>query len=100
RTRWPPRPMATCTPEYRSTSIAGPVPDRPDVHVHEAALHVHAHAAELLRLRQGLELRRRDVGQVHVDRVAVGVLAVARDLVALLAQDQVVLGMAKPRDDV
>ena len=50
-----------------------------------------------------VELLGGDVRDVEVERVAVRVVAVARDLVALLAQDQVVLRVAKPEttiDDV
>src|SRR5580698_4697475 len=97
-----PKPMATqAHGDMPATiSIAGPVPDRPDVHMDEPALHVQADAAELLTFCPRVELRRGDVGQIEVDRVAVRVLAVARDLVALLAQHQVVLRVAKPGDDV
>src|SRR3569833_2698281 len=80
--------------------VAGPEPDRAGVHVDKPALEVEADAAELLRLRPGLELLGRHVRQEEVDRVAVRVLAIARDLVALLAEDEVELGMAKARDDV
>ena len=66
----------------------------------EPALEIEPDAAELLRLRPRVELLGRDVRDEEVDRVAVRVLAVARDLVALLAQHQVVLRVAKPRDDV
>src|SRR5204863_4017357 len=70
--------------QSRGVSLAGPAADRAGVHVDEAALGVEADAAELLGLGPGLEHLGRHAGHVEVDRVAVGVLAVARDLVALL----------------
>src|SRR3954454_6559795 len=80
--------------------LAGPRADRPGVHVDEAALRVEPDAADPLGLGPALQLLRGHAGDEEVDRVAVAVLAVARDLVALLAQDQVVLGVAKPGDHV
>src|SRR4051812_16939800 len=87
-------------PAYQPGSVAGPGSDATGVHVDKAALEIEADTAELLRLRPGLELHGRDRRDEEVDRVAVRVLAVARDLVALLAQHQVVLRMPEPGDDI
>src|SRR5262245_48169294 len=86
-----PRPTQAQTDMRSSVSVARPVADPPGIHVDERALHVQPDAAELLLLRPRVEADRRDVRDEEVDGVAVRVLAVARDLVALLAKDQVVL---------
>src|SRR5689334_21341846 len=67
-------------------SLAGPEPDRSGIHVDELAGRVQPDAAELLILRPRVELQRGDLREVEVDRVALGMIAVPRDLVALLAQ--------------
>src|SRR6185436_8946221 len=72
-------------------SLAGPEPDRSGIHVDELARRVQPDAAELLILRPRVELQRGDLRDEEVDRVALGMIAVPRDLVALLAQEQVVL---------
>src|ERR1044071_6320262 len=87
-------------PLYNRALLARPGPDRAGVHVNEAALGVEPDAAGALRLGPAVQRLGRNAGDEEVDRIAVAVLAVARDLVALLAQAQVVVGMAKRGDDV
>src|SRR4051812_27543534 len=79
--------------------LAGPAAHRAGVHVDEARVEVDPDAADLLIDGPFVELLRRDARQEEVDRVALRVMRVARDLVALLAEDQVVLGMPKSGDD-
>src|SRR5262249_8125933 len=84
-----PRPIQAQTDMRASVSVARPVADRAGIHVDERAAEVEPDAAELLVLCPCVQLDRRDVRDEEVDRVTVRVLAVARDLMALLAEDQV-----------
>src|SRR5256885_11833613 len=78
--------------------LAGPVTHRARVHVNEATLEVEPDPTDLLILRPGVQRLGGDARDVEVDGVAVGVLAIAGDLVALLAQQQIILRVAEPGD--
>src|SRR5690606_1062267 len=81
--------------------MSGPFPGAlaADVDVDEFADRIEADPARVAVEQPVVERTGLDARQEEVDRVAVGVLAAAGDLAALLDQREVVLGVAKPGDD-
>src|SRR5262249_59761543 len=92
-------PLGGLSPRERLESATGPVADAAGVAVDELRVRVEADAAHAQRADVVQHLTGADAADAEVDRVAVRVLAVARDLVALLAQHQVVLRRAVAGDD-
>jgi murein L,D-transpeptidase YcbB/YkuD len=75
RDRAPPAPARGARPRASPTAL--PAPHATGVEMHEAGFGVEAHPARLERQRRVAKIRKRDIGQPHVDRPAFQVKAAA-----------------------